>query len=209
MSEETKHSLRVGTGVMLALALPIALASIAWVGLTRVPEPQKTAAPDFSGRNVLITDIAAIRAYASKLHFDSVPGAADLQVVDFNREAFDPNRASLARIEPEEGSYRLSESELAQGRIIARIFTNASYPDAGVGPGWTWWWVDRNGPGGTWQSIYISEGLNSKVAFPLTITRHEGYEWKQSLARLKNGSQWSTCSRSACCQKQLFPPAVR
>jgi hypothetical protein len=206
MPEKTKHSLGVRTRVMLALALPIAFLSVAWVGLTRTsPEPLKAAAPSFNAQNVLITDIGTIRNYASQLHFDSVAGAADARVVDFDEGRSGKNRASPARIEPEESSHLLSEEELAQGRIIARIFTKAQYPDAGVGPGWTWWWVDRNGAGGTWRSIYISEGLNSKVIFPLKLTHHKGYYWKQALARFTTSSQWSTCSISGCCIKQRPP----
>src|SRR5439155_1050996 len=69
-----------------------------------------------------------------------------------------------ARIEPEVGSAVVDSTALAQGRIVARIRSDSTYPQAGFGPWWTYWWVDKQG--GHWRSLFIRSDSGSKPRVP-------------------------------------------
>ena len=178
--------------------------------------------PTFPAESVLTVSFDRIRAYADSLHFETTLGAADELLIDFKRDRVGTERAQVMRIEPESASYRLLSQELAQGRIIARLRSGAEVPKLGLGPRWTWWWVDKHGPRDTWRSVFIAE--SGKPAYrialtdPLQLMDHGNGYWRQAIARfwvVKVSSPhgdpievegWGTCG--SCCRQRLvvFPP---
>ena len=145
-----------------------------------------TPGPDtFKAANVQNTSLETISAFvAGKLEFDSEIGA-DSALVDFRQGLIGGKDARRARIEPERRSFRLTAQQAAQGRIIARIRSDDTIPSLGLGPWWTWWWVDSVGTG-SWRSVFIPE--NGKPPYhvppdPLVVEHHPGYQYKQAIAR--------------------------
>ena len=163
------------------------------------PQPQH-----FTYANLDSVPFDSIRTYAHMLRFDTMLYTADAKRVKFDSTGKSKVDAlgDSARIEPEEGAWNVTVSDLAKGLIIARIRTDSVHTATGYGPWWTWWWVDKHGPPGdtTWRSVLLSDSLRTRVPADLQVTNHAPYEWHQSIARW--GSQWSTCSRSACCIKE-------
>jgi len=162
------------------------------------PHYYETPAPrHFSGNQATTVSFDSIRAYAATLHFDSVLGAADFKLVDFNTGTIGPGGDS-AWIQPEAGAWHVDSVELAQGRIIARIQTHTVHPAKGYGPSWwTWWWVykDKNG----WQGLLLSDSLQTRVQEPVHRDFHDhDYKWRQSIAQWRN-SKWATCDNKSCC----------
>lgn len=172
--------------------------------------------PRFLPESILSVSLDRIREYADQLQFDTTLGAADQQPIDFQRARVGTERAQLARIEPESASYDLSEKELEQGRIIARIRSDAEVPSLGLGPRWTWWWVDKRGPGGRWRSVFIpeSEKFGKRVALRDSLELMSHYRpWRQAIARfwfVRVTSphadpliieSWGTCG--GCCKQVL------
>lgn len=159
----------------------------------------ETPAPKhFTSADVDTIAFDSIRTYAHALKFDTVLYAADVKRMRFSstgKTTID-SLGDSARIEPELGAWALDSTELAQGRIIARIRTDSVHSPVGYGPWWTWWWVDRRG--GQWRSLLLSDSLQTRFQDSLRYTVHG--HWRQSIARW--GSQWGTCSKSACCEKQ-------
>ena len=162
------------------------------------PRPQH-----FTYSNLDSVPFDSIRAYAHTLRFDTVLYTADVRRVKFDSTGskVDPLGDS-ARIQPEKGAWNVTVSNLEHGMIIARIWTDSGHTATGYGPWWTWWWVDKHGPPGdtTWQSVLLSDSLRTRVHADLKFTDHYPYRWRQSIARW--GSQWSTCSATACCIKE-------
>jgi hypothetical protein len=160
----------VASGVTLALA----------IGCRSTPGPDT-----FKAATVQSTSVETIGAFVQgKLEFDSVLGA-DSALVDFRQGLIGGKDARRARIEPERRSFRLTAQQAAQGRIIARIRSDDTIPSLGLGPWWTWWWVDSIGTGG-WRSVFIPE--NGKPPYhvapdPLVVEHHPDYRYKQALAR--------------------------
>ena len=164
----------------------------------------KTPPSHFTYARVDSVPFDSVRAYAHALRFDTVTYTADARRVRFDstgKSKVDPLGDS-ARIEPEEGAWNVTLSELAQGRIIARIRTDFVPNPTGYGQWWKLWGVDKHGQPGdtTWRSVLLSDSLQTRVHDSLIVTNHAPYEWRQSIARW--GSQWSTCSASACCIKE-------
>jgi hypothetical protein len=172
--------------------------------------------PTFPAESVLTVSLDSIKAYAFKLQFDTTPGAADALPVDFKRREIGTERAPVIRIQPETASYQLKEEELAQGRIIARLWSEAEVPKLGLGPRWTWWWVDKKGPGGSWRSVFIAESEKPAYRIALRDTfelMEPHYSWRQAIARfwvVKVASpqgdpvwveSWGTCG--GCCKQRL------
>lgn len=171
--------------------------------------------PEFPAESVETVSLDRIEKYAARLRFDTVPGAADQLLVDFERSRVGTQRAQQLQIEPERESYNLSEKDLARGRIIARLRSEVAVPKLGLGPWWTWWWVDSTG--GRWRSVFIHDSGKAKsrvaLAGELTImNRH--YQWSQAIARfwvVRDSSpqgdpiwveSWGTCG--GCCKQRLL-----
>jgi len=180
-----------------------------------------TPGPDtFKAANVQNTSLETISAFVKgKLDFDSEIGA-DSALVDFRQGLIGGKDARPTRIEPERRSFRLTAQQAAQGRIIARIRTDDTIPSLGLGPWWTWWWVDSIGTG-HWRSVLIPEhGTPPYHDLPdsLEPEHHEHYHYKQALARFHVVStetphgdpffieSWSNACGGCC--KQRLPVAL-
>ncbi len=176
-----------------------------------------TPGPDtFKAATVQSTSVETIGAFVrGKLEFDSVLGA-DSALVDFRQGLIGGKAARRARIEPERRSFRLTAQQAAEGRIIARIRTDDTIPSLGLGPWWTWWWVDSIGTG-HWRSVLISEhGKPPYHDLPdsLELEHHGDYHYKQALARFHVVStetlhgdpffaeSWSNAC-GGCCKQRL------
>ncbi len=176
-----------------------------------------TPVPDtFKAATVQSTSVETIGAFVrGKLEFDSVLGA-DSALVDFRQGLIGGKAARRARIEPERRSFRLTAQQAAEGRIIARIRTDDTIPSLGLGPWWTWWWVDSIGTG-HWRSVLISEhGKPPYHDLPdsLELEHHGDYHYKQALARFHVVStetlhgdpffaeSWSNAC-GGCCKQRL------
>ncbi|HYT05121.1 MAG TPA: hypothetical protein VEM13_09620 [Gemmatimonadales bacterium] len=189
------------------MSTPVRFASflLAATAAVACPGPYATRPAPFGALAVDTISIAAIRAYAATLHFDTVLGAADAQRLSVARlVGHDTLKVNgpLARIAPESSAYSLDSTALAQGRIIARIWSDSTYDKAGLRRGVNWWWVDRRG--GVWRSVIISDSAGSRTPRPLYIHNHgPRYRWQQSIARfvwLDSDEQlWGTCGWSNCC----------
>ncbi len=174
-------------------------------------------APTFPAESVLTISFDHIQAYAQKLRFDTILGAAHELPVDFKRGEVGTERAPLIKIQPETASYRIPEKELEQGRIIALLSSAVEVPKLALGPQGTWWWVDKKGRGDSWRSVFIptSEKAGRRIALPesLTITYHHPGQWRQAIAqfrlvnRMAGGhdpiwlESWGTCG--SCCRQLL------
>jgi len=101
--------------------------------------------------------LRTIRAYAESLEFNTAPPFADAQLADFVVDTV--GRGDTVRIEPVSGAYLFDSTELAQGRVVARIWSKQQYGHAGFGPWWTYWWIDQSGRGGAWRSVFVSPAL--------------------------------------------------
>lgn len=182
-------------------------------------QPRATPGPrTFGAANVTTVPLTTIQQFVrDDLAFDTTLGAADEQLVDFEAIQIGTERAKPARIEPEIRSYALDTVNLARGRVIARIRSEAVVKSLGIGPWWTWWWVDRKGPRGTWRSVFIpeSEKAGNRVILrdTLMLMRHAPDQWRQGIARfwIVRGpyggrdpiwiESWGTCG--GCCRQIL------
>lgn len=127
-----------------------------------------------------IPSIGMIKDYAARLVFDTVLGAADAQplLVENGR------RVGWAKIEPWRDAFLMDAARLAEGHILARIYSESGYTPLGLGRGANWWWVDKRGAGGRWRSIVYSEALKGgKITLFDSLISHPGYTWGQSIAR--------------------------
>jgi hypothetical protein len=119
----------------------------------------------------------------------------------------------LAKIEPLVGAHKLSERELREGRIIARISIPSTeregYEKFGLQPGQTtYWWVrtDASGTGG--KSIFVTQTRDGKiegkpVERPLRRYKyHEGEELRRAMAQwiwtLEDETAKGTCGTASC-----------
>src|SRR5262245_27333879 len=100
-----------------------------------------------------------LQACISGLTFDTLTAVSDEQRLMVRENAAGPHchggdttqscrYGPLARIEPVAGGHNRTNSELDQGRIIARLFLrsgeNESYEKLGLTPGdTTYWWIQR------------------------------------------------------------------
>jgi len=120
--------------------------------------------------------IDSVRRYADSLTFE--PSRGQVALVTFVPYSF--GTGDTARIEPEQGSHRVSRSELEQGRIIARIMSHTVYPARAFGPTWwTYWWVDKRGPHGQWRSLFIpsTRSADSTYHRPAALLTPKHYAW--------------------------------
>ena len=95
----------------------------------------------------------------------------------------------LARVDPVKGSELYSDSALAQGRIIARIYLRPgeteSYPKFGLVPGdTTYWWVS-SAEGGSSAFVHRdgSEATLADTTRGLTMTPHPYGSFQQAFAQ--------------------------
>lgn len=124
------------------------------------PRPRPTAAPILGAgcpRNAPPSNETELQACLRTLRFDTDTLAGDAQpllVIDAQGapcpgdESRNCRYGPLARIEPVIGAHDYGESDMREGRIIARISLGPkeaeSYPKFGLSPGRvTYWWVQK------------------------------------------------------------------
>jgi hypothetical protein len=104
----------------------------------------------------------SVLRYAASLRFigkDEDHGAGDEQPMLYR--AGDPRAAvvgpgtTVARVEPEARTTRLTRAQLRQGRIIARILSTGVYEPLGLRRGVNYVWIDSTAAG--WRAIIIPE----------------------------------------------------
>jgi hypothetical protein len=141
-----------------------------------------------------------IAAYVNTLRFVSAPPAADRRIGPGGDTLF---------IEPEQSANRLSMTELAGGRIIARMKSRTPYPAAGLGPSWwTYWWVDGRGAGGTYRSVFVAISGTELIrqSRHLSFAHHDisaDYPDVSARISLRGDSIWGRCG--SCCRALLLP----
>ena len=170
------------------------------LGVTPTLGQQPTQSPGFPLGPVDKIDRSRVQAYAGKLKFDrELLVAADSELVDFGRRKIDPVAGTAVRIEPEEGAHLVSWPGLAEGRIIARIWSESADSALGIGKGYTWWWVDSTG--GKWRSVFIPEAEATVPPKEWLLTfRDERHRFLRAKAKIlfQNPVFWATCG-SRCC----------
>jgi hypothetical protein len=129
--------------------------------------------PPFTRSQIDSIPFANIRAYVARLSFNPHLGAADAKAVDFAADSvLTAAGPDTIRIEPVIGAYRFDSVELAQGRIVARIWSDRVDSTTGIGPWWTYWWID--GATGTRpsRSLFLSDNGTKlhKDRFPGSLT---------------------------------------
>lgn len=201
--------------IILALLLVAALAFC----LTCARPYESAATPAAPFTNPDSASRTAFQAYARALVYDTNLGSGDQQRLMLGTTC--PPWAGggnctygpLARIEPQEGSYRIPDSAaLAGGRVIARVITvDSQYAKLGLRAGdTTYWWVDKHGPYG-WRSVLVpSDTLvamthrDSLELHPASPVGDRSYTWRQAIAKFywsdSDETLWSTCTNGYCCR---------
>ena len=178
-------------------------------------EPPPTPAPAWaaayaalgtdSARNAFLRD--SVRGYGVSLGFETIDGTGDVR-----RLFAAGGRAGglLVRIEPQTGIYRLTDSALAAGRVIARV-VNLSADSGRLGPLWVlpsdtvYWWVERRGT--RWVGAFVRSALPRRgiLVDSLKLTTHgPSYAWRQAVARWvwadDGDGAWGDCTITGCCE---------
>lgn len=197
----TQHRWRmISRGSALVSVAVLAVFGVAWL---RGGNVKPTPGPEFKELDEASSD--AVVAYGRGLAFETVDGLSDTRRLSpqCDRCAVGP----VATIQPEKGEYLVSWRDFAKGRIIARLINEdtVSAPRFGLAPGDTaYWWIDRRN--GQWRSVFVPTrpGL-PRVVGELIITKHQGLEWHQSLARwlwsADKEQGWSACGNRCCKSK--------
>ena len=114
--------------------------------------------------------------------------------------------ASLGWLESKRGSHRVSESQRAEGRIVTRVRGAVANRYLNFAPRWTYWWVDKKGPGATWRSVFIPDSASlPRLVGELENAGRGGhppvyFEHAKALF-LPDGFIWY--NRGGCCKARL------
>jgi hypothetical protein len=202
----------VPAGLLILIAILLLVVLLLWWLCYHPSRVRATPAPTFT-TPIDSTPRDTVLAYARSLGYDTATGAGDMQRLMVGTVC--PPWAGggnctygpLARIEPESGSYAISDTvALGSGRIIARIVTfDSAYAKLSLSANdTTYWWIEK--AGATWRSIFIS----SDTLIPLATADTTQYyapathQWHQSLARFiwsdSDEQLWSTCTEKGCCR---------
>lgn len=115
---------------------------------------------------------------ARKQVYDINPGASARAELD---------EGAQVTLEPQDGTYRLSEAQLATGRVVGRFINNSDKPVRryGLAPRGTSYWVVYRGARGEWLSAVISDGRSRELdRYGLRTTMHiPTRPWRQSIAQ--------------------------
>ena len=150
-----------------------------------------------------------LRDYVAKLDFDTNYEAGDKQRLAVGSYP-DLHYGPLVAIQPEVGNHTITEADLHQGRIIARIvnYSDSAYPKLGLAPkSTTYWWAQLGADSSTNRSIMISTDAKaeivSRIGLPLiydadrtTVTRIRAvarWLWSDS-----DEQGWSSCGVKCC-----------
>jgi hypothetical protein len=129
-------------------------------------QARPTPPPSFAGKPIATVSDGDVYAYAQTLQFDStMPGADTLTV---HTPTGDTVRL---RGEPEIGAAALADSDVAAGRIIAKITSSAPFSALGLAAGINYFWVQ--GKGDRAQGVMIpADSLARRYVRPLLQRDH-------------------------------------
>ena len=179
----------------------VAVLVVGGAGWLRRDGDRATPAPPRSSLSEMSRD--TFLAYARGLDFVTVDGAADTRRLEPSCSAC--SAGPLVTIQPERGSYGVPRKELARGRVIARWIDQDSLaaPTLGLSPhDTTYWWVDS--VGGRWRTVLIStRASQAPIVDGLELVKHEGFEWRQALARVLPTGGWGSCN-GVCCKERAL-----
>jgi len=196
------------TASAIAAALTLSALSGCKPGDQQGDYPQPTKAPSFGnlaqGAQAEVSRLVV--SYGESLEFDALLGAGDEQLLHVGACPGPCGHGPLARIEPERGAAALDTTQLAAGRVVARIVNGdtVGYPKLGVRPNSvTYWWVDKSA--GEWRSLFVSSVPGAEpVVRPLRFDYHPEAPWRRALARWVwdpgDEEAWATCTNSRCCR---------
>jgi hypothetical protein len=167
---------------------------------------------------------AELQTCLAGLEFDELPAAGDrqrLMIYDPGPGPGCPGADSiqncrygpLATIQPLKGSHKYDDDDLAEGRIIARMFVDSEetqgYPKFNLTPAdTTYWWVRKHASPDSAKSVFVSTATGQHMDSLVTLTRPLEVEphpdgFKQGLAswvwvpddEKANGSCGQACCR--------------
>lgn len=170
--------------------------------------PAPTAAPPFTGQSTL--DHGQVLAYARALHYDVEHGAGETRRLMVGCPPGPCRYGPLVRLEPEIGVVSLNKTQLAAGRVLARLINldTMPYPKLGLGPkpDTAYWFVRDSAGLRSWYVSSILErggGITGPDTFKLTAYPH-GKRWTRTFARFvfreKDEGLWIPCIVFYCCQ---------
>ena len=155
-----------------------------------------------------------------RVSLDSVASA--VRDADFVAERASPTDTleggAIVTIVPARGSHRLTEEELAGGRVVARLVNAAPKANPRLAipaSGETLWFVYRE-EGGRWKSIFVprTPAMAPRVR-NMELLRNEQHDeersrwYKQSelgsgaaRSAVAESEPWNTCTRLGCCRPQ-------
>lgn len=168
-----------------------------------------------------------------------LPQAREKVIEIGRKQVYDANPGASARarletglevtIEPQDGSFRLSDKQLAGGRIVARFINHTSRPirDYALPPKGTSYWVIYQDKG-QWISAVIADSRSrdlDRLNIPIVIHK-PSRPWRQSVAQWQLESAldmdspggavreiavgsvmpWITCFSGGCCRLPPPPP---
>jgi hypothetical protein len=149
----------------------------------------------------------SLLSYARAQVYDTLESVGDEQFLTEGTCGANCRPGPRAAIQPQVETFRYRRTDIAGGRVIARIVNRDSlaYPALNLAPRDTaYWFVDSAASG--WRSTFISSSKGSQpVSRPLTIERHPGQPHTQALARWKLTAAgvpvpWQSCVDEGCCR---------
>ena len=195
---------------VLVLLVTVAAAAALWSGCRSVRPPARPAFTTFAGGIDSAPRIDVLNS-ARCQDYDTSHGVGDYRRLMVGSC---PARTCVygphVKLHPVKHAWKLDSVDLARGQWLARLINldADSYPKFNLAPHDTvYWWVDRRGPGGTWQSVYVSSDLGM-----MTLRRDSLYHdphatasrWGRSLARFlwqdTDEALWVACDMTGCCR---------
>ena len=180
--------------------LMVVLGATVMAGCSGPPELLQRALPAGCPSNGAPSTTGELSACVGSLTFDTLTAAGDEQRLMVRDTAPGPachgdtthscRYGPLAKIEPVVGGHERSNSELDEGRIIARLFLrpgeDSSYTKLGLAPGdTTYWWIQRQDDT-TAISKYLTKSDGQVTATPedtIEIELHPEGTFTMALAR--------------------------
>ena len=171
--------------------------------------------------NAAPSDTAQLHACIAKLTFDTLPAAGDEQRLLVRNDGpgaacHDDSSDStcrhgpLAKIEPVVKAHKRNNAQLAEGRIIARMYLRdgetEAYPKLGLSPSdTTYWWVQRTSATTAVSRLVRVAGDSAVVSEQqeIEIESHLPGSFKQALARFiwsEADEQTQGPCGSGCCR---------
>jgi hypothetical protein len=142
------------------------LLSLLLVACPRGSQVRPTPPPPFAGKPIDSVSTSQIIAYANTLQFDSTAPDADTTTV--HTPMGDTIHLAAA---PDIGTLALSDTAVAQGRILGRIESSAAFAPLGVAKGTNYFWV--SGAGDRAQVVIIpADSSAPRVTRPLVVGHH-------------------------------------